>query len=130
MLRRVKAWWFWSLTHPSLHQATCQFADEASPDRAMKGEDLKRLVADFNRDWPDVTRMRDVRAGRGVCGVAVANSAVTLSRKGRGWTESAAQRCLHEIFVSFGLNQQGSVSVHLMAAKLLRVNPFHERTNP
>ena len=22
----------------------------------MNGEDLKRLVADFNRDWPDVTR--------------------------------------------------------------------------
>ena len=22
----------------------------------MKGEDLKRLVTDFNRNWPDVTR--------------------------------------------------------------------------
>jgi hypothetical protein len=22
----------------------------------MNGEDLKRLVADFNRDWPDITR--------------------------------------------------------------------------
>src|ERR1700736_5410934 len=41
----VKAWGFWSLTDPSLHQATYQFADEASLDRAMKGEDLKRLVA-------------------------------------------------------------------------------------
>ena len=27
-------------------------------DRAMKGGDLKRLVADFNRDWPDVKRTR------------------------------------------------------------------------
>jgi hypothetical protein len=65
----VKAWRFWSLTEPSLHQATYQFADEASLDRAMKGADLKRLVADFNRDWPDVTRSRDLRAGGGVCGL-------------------------------------------------------------
>jgi len=25
----------------------------------MKCEDLKRLVADFNRDWPDVKRTRE-----------------------------------------------------------------------
>jgi hypothetical protein len=25
----------------------------------MKGEDMKRLIAGFNRDWPDVTRTRD-----------------------------------------------------------------------
>jgi len=25
----------------------------------MKGEDMKRLVADFNRDWPDVSRTRE-----------------------------------------------------------------------
>jgi hypothetical protein len=25
----------------------------------MNGLDLKRLVADFNRDWPDVTRIRE-----------------------------------------------------------------------
>jgi hypothetical protein len=25
----------------------------------MQSEDLKRLVADFNRDWPDVTRTRE-----------------------------------------------------------------------
>jgi hypothetical protein len=55
-----KAWRFWSLTDPSLHQATYQFDDEASLERAMKGEDLKRLVADFNRDWPDVTRTREM----------------------------------------------------------------------
>lgn len=54
-----KAWRFWSLTDPSLHQATYEFADEASLDRAMNGEELKRLVADFNRDWPDVTRTRE-----------------------------------------------------------------------
>jgi 2,4-dienoyl-CoA reductase-like NADH-dependent reductase (Old Yellow Enzyme family) len=55
-----KAWRFWSTTDPSLHQATYEFSDEASLDRAMKGEDLKRLIADFNRDWPDVTRTREL----------------------------------------------------------------------
>jgi hypothetical protein len=55
-----KAWRFWSLTAPSLHVAMYEFADQASLDRAMKGEDLKRLVADFNRDWPDITRTREM----------------------------------------------------------------------
>lgn len=54
-----RAWRFWSLTDPSLHQATYEFADEASLERAVKGEDMKRLVADFNRDWPNVTRTRE-----------------------------------------------------------------------
>jgi hypothetical protein len=54
-----KAWRFWSLSDPAVHQAMYQFDDEASLDRAMKGEDLKRLVADFNRDWPDIARTRD-----------------------------------------------------------------------
>ena len=36
-----------------------QFADEAALERAMNGADLKRLVDDFNRDWPDVTRTRE-----------------------------------------------------------------------
>jgi hypothetical protein len=54
-----KAWRFWSLSDAAIHQATYQFADEASLDRAMKGEDMKRLIADFNRDWPDVTRTRE-----------------------------------------------------------------------
>ena len=48
-----------ALTDPSLHQATYQFADEASLVRAMKGADLNRLVDDFNSDWPDVTRTRE-----------------------------------------------------------------------
>jgi hypothetical protein len=55
-----KACRFWSLTDPSLHQATYQFADKAALDRAVNGEDLKRLVADFNRDWPDVPRAREL----------------------------------------------------------------------
>ena len=55
-----KAWRFWSVTDPALHQATYQFPDKASLDRATTGEDMKRLVADFNRDWPDVTRTREI----------------------------------------------------------------------
>jgi hypothetical protein len=55
-----KAWRFWSLSDPSLHQAMYQFTDQASLDRATNGEELKRLVADFNRDWPDVTRTREL----------------------------------------------------------------------
>jgi len=55
-----KAWRFWSISDPSLHQATYQFADQSALDRAMNGDDLKRLVADFNRDWPDITRTREL----------------------------------------------------------------------
>ena len=55
----TKAWRFWSSSDPAVHQATYQFDDEASLDRAMKGEGMKRLIADFNRDWPDVTRTRE-----------------------------------------------------------------------
>jgi hypothetical protein len=55
-----KAWRFWSVIDPSLHQAMYQFADLAALERATGGEEIKRLVADFNRDWPDVTRTREV----------------------------------------------------------------------
>src|SRR5262245_43371502 len=54
-----KAWRLWGLSDPSLHQATYQFDDEASLERMLKGEELKRLVADFNHAWPDVTRTRE-----------------------------------------------------------------------
>jgi hypothetical protein len=37
-----------------------QFTDKAALDRAIEGPEMKRLIADFNRDWPDVTRTRDV----------------------------------------------------------------------
>ncbi len=55
----TKAWRFWSLSDPAVHQATYQFDDEAALERAVKGDDMKRLIADFNRDWPAVTRTRD-----------------------------------------------------------------------
>ena len=56
----AKAWRYWSATDPSLHHAMYQFTDQAALDRAIEGPDMKRLVADFNRDWPDVTRTREV----------------------------------------------------------------------
>ena len=55
----AKAWRFWSLTDPSQHQAMYQFADAASLERAVNGAEMKRLIADFNRDWPDVSRTRE-----------------------------------------------------------------------
>ncbi|MBR1160536.1 hypothetical protein [Bradyrhizobium elkanii] len=55
-----RAWRCWSLSDPSLHQATYQFADEKALERAVNSEDMKRLIADFNHDWPEVTRTRDL----------------------------------------------------------------------
>jgi len=54
-----KAWRFWSLDDPSLHQAMYQFDDEAKLAAMLRGDALKRLVADFNRDWPEVMRTRE-----------------------------------------------------------------------
>jgi hypothetical protein len=56
----TKAWRYWSLTEPSLHHAMYQFPDQAALDRAMASPENKRLVADFDRDWPDVTRTREM----------------------------------------------------------------------
>jgi hypothetical protein len=55
-----KAWRFWSVSDPSLHQASYEFVDQAALDRAINGADMKRPIADFNRDWPDVTRTREL----------------------------------------------------------------------
>jgi hypothetical protein len=55
-----KAWRAWSVVDPALHQAVYQFADRAALDHATSGDEMKRLVADFNRDWPDITRTREI----------------------------------------------------------------------
>jgi hypothetical protein len=55
-----KARRFWSLSDASLHVAMYEFADQAALDRAMSGEALKTLVADFDRCWPEVTRTREM----------------------------------------------------------------------
>src|ERR1700716_2738428 len=51
---------FWGVSEPSLHQASYEFADQAALDRAMSGELLKALVAEFDRCWPEVKRTREV----------------------------------------------------------------------
>jgi hypothetical protein len=61
-VRVTKAWRFWSLDDPSLHQASYQFEDEAKLHAMLKGDALKQLVADFNLDWPDVKRSRETLA--------------------------------------------------------------------
>ena len=55
-----KAWRFWSVNDPSLHEAMYEFADQAALDRAMSGDALKTLVAEFDRCWPEVKRTREV----------------------------------------------------------------------
>lgn len=56
----TKAWRFWSVSDPSRHQASYEFADQAALDRAMSGDSLKALVGEFDRCWPEVKRTREV----------------------------------------------------------------------
>jgi hypothetical protein len=55
-----RAWRAWSVNDPALQQATEPFAEHAALERATGGGEMKRLVADFNRDWPDITRTREI----------------------------------------------------------------------
>ena len=55
-----KAWRFWSVSDPALHQASYEFPDQAALDRALSGEVLKPLVAEWDRRWPEVTRTREI----------------------------------------------------------------------
>jgi hypothetical protein len=55
-----KAWRFWSETDPAVHIAQYQFADRAALDRGTAGDVMKRLVADFDRDWPGIPRSREI----------------------------------------------------------------------
>jgi hypothetical protein len=55
-----KAWRFWSESDPAVHQATYQFPDRAALDRGTAPEKMKRLVADFDRDWPGIPRAREI----------------------------------------------------------------------
>jgi hypothetical protein len=55
-----KAWRFWSESDPAVHIAQYQFADRAALDHGTRPEVIKRLVADFDRDWPGVPRAREI----------------------------------------------------------------------
>ncbi len=54
-----RAWRLWSATDPAVHVAMYRFEDQASLDRATTGAEMQRLIADFNRDWPQVSRTRE-----------------------------------------------------------------------
>jgi hypothetical protein len=56
--RVKKAWRFWSLSDPAIHQAIYRFDDEAALHRAMK-EEVPQLIDKFVRDWPTVPRIRE-----------------------------------------------------------------------
>ena len=55
-----KAWRFWSVSDPAVHQATYEFADQAALDRVISGDALKPPVAQFDRRWPEVKRTREI----------------------------------------------------------------------
>lgn len=55
-----KAWRSWSETDPAVHQATYQFADRAALDRGTSPENLKPLIAEFERAFPGVPRTREI----------------------------------------------------------------------
>jgi hypothetical protein len=56
----TRAWRFWSALDPSQHSAMYEFNDRESLDRGTTGEEMKRLVRDFDRDWPNIKRTRDI----------------------------------------------------------------------
>jgi hypothetical protein len=56
----LHAWRYWLANDPSVHLAMYEFSDRASLDAANEGEEIKRLVKDFDRDWPDVRRTREI----------------------------------------------------------------------
>jgi hypothetical protein len=55
-----KAWRLWSDGDPPVHVAVYRFADKDRLEAALKSEEFKALVADFDRAWPSgVTRTRE-----------------------------------------------------------------------
>jgi hypothetical protein len=55
-----KGWRYWSTADASVHYAIYQFADEAKLKAAMTDAILKPLIADFDKNFPTVTRSRDL----------------------------------------------------------------------
>ena len=55
-----KAWRCWSDTDPAVHIAYYQFADRAALDRGTAPDVTKRLVADFDKAFPGVSRSREI----------------------------------------------------------------------
>src|SRR4051812_10353416 len=55
-----RAWRCWSETDASVHVAAYQIADRAALDHGTRPEVMRRLVADFDRDWPGIPRTREI----------------------------------------------------------------------
>lgn len=55
-----KAWRFWSESDPAVHIAQYRFADRAALDHGTRPENMKRLVADFDKAWPAIKRSREI----------------------------------------------------------------------
>jgi hypothetical protein len=55
-----RAWRYWLANDPGVHLAMYEFEDRASLDAAAGGEEMKRLVKDFDCDWPQVKRSREI----------------------------------------------------------------------
>ena len=57
----VGAWRGWSDVDDTVHMAFYEFANLADVNRAMASDALKRLIAEFDRNWQGrVTRTREV----------------------------------------------------------------------
>ena len=56
-----KAWRFWSTADAGVHCAVYRVANAAKLDAAMKSQEFKALIADFDKSFPTgVTRTRDL----------------------------------------------------------------------
>ena len=58
--RAERAWRGWSETDPAVHVACYQFADRAALERGTAPETIRRLVADFDKAFPGVSRSREI----------------------------------------------------------------------
>jgi len=72
---------------PALHPGDLfNSRTKASLNRATNGEEMKRLVADFNRDWADVTRTREI--------LVLAENSAGVRRSGSATSSGAAKLSL------------------------------------
>jgi hypothetical protein len=56
-----RGWRCWSRTDPTVHYAFYEFADVAEAEALIGSQEIKPLVADFDRVWGDrVSRRREV----------------------------------------------------------------------
>jgi len=56
-----RGWRCWSRTDPAVHYAFYEFADVAEAEALTGSDEIKPLVADFDRVWGDrVSRRREV----------------------------------------------------------------------